>query len=122
MPETSVQLVDNEYISVELDNNLNLEAAKNVTQQVIQFGHQLSVSGKKIKILCNISGSTNVDQGTRNYISEVMKELPYDKIGAYGQKSLMKNIANLTLMATGVYEKARMFNSKDEALLWINTA
>lgn len=122
MTETSVQLVGNEYICVELDNNLNLEAAKNVTQQVIQFGHQLSASGKKIKILCNISGSTNVDQGTRNYISEVMKDLPYDKIGAYGQKSLMKNIANLTLMATGVYEKARMFNSKDEALLWINTA
>jgi hypothetical protein len=120
MPNSTVQLI-NDYIFVELDNDLNLEAAKNVTQQVIQLGQQLRSSGKKIRILCNISGSTNVDRDTRNYIAEVMKGLTYDKIGAYGQKSLMRNIANLTLLASGVFEKARIFNSKEEALLWINS-
>ena len=122
MSSSSVRLVDDEYVFVELGDDLNLETAQRVTRDVVSFSEQLRAQNRRVMIVCNISGSMNVDQPTRNYILDTMNHLQYDKIAAYGPKSLMRNIANITLMAFGKLDKTKLFDTQDQALFWIRLA
>lgn len=114
-----VELVSNEYVYVIIDDDINVPAAMDIAKRVSAYLEELIQKNKRGLILCEIRGSNTVDQKTRQTISELMQNMKYDKIAAYGAKTLMRSIANLTLMASGRYSRTRIFDTQEQALTWL---
>jgi len=90
-----------------------------VTYENRKFSEKLREAGRKVIILTDLSQLGASTAGSRKAATEALQKMDYDKVALFGANRFMKHLANLILFGSGMGEKARYFDTREQAEEWL---
>lgn len=72
-----------------------------------------------VKILADVTEAGNSSITTRNLGVKWVKSHPYVKIAVVGNSSFVEHVVNFIFAASGISERARYFDSRNTAVMWL---
>jgi hypothetical protein len=75
--------------------------------------------GRPVRILADATHAGKSTPQTRQKIAAAVKEIPYDRIAAYGANTFHKVVGNMITRAVGKEATIKHFTARAEALQWL---
>lgn len=112
------------YIYFKKDGDFLLEDAKTLLDQLISLCKQQRESGKSVKIFGELIANGGFDPKARNLFVDNINRIDFDRIAAYSDNLIIKNLVNFFLLVAGDKilkdkREVKFFNSKQNALEWL---
>lgn len=107
-------LIRNTYVGNQTVTTLkkSLDELRGITQY-------LSAKKRKILILTDIRSLGKVPLSARSFAVEFIKQVDFDKVAIFGNKTFFEQIANVIIISSGRGFKMRYFTSEKEAKSWL---
>lgn len=86
------------------------------TREIID---ELKTHGKPALILVDVTKAGKSSPGARQKVVSAVKEVPYDRIAAYGANTFHKTVGNLIIHAVGKQAVIKHFTERTEAVKWL---
>jgi len=116
-----VFLGDDGFIHHVIEGDQDAATTQYLRDQTVKLASQLSVLPRPIKILSDLTGIGKADSNARRIASGIIQDIKLDKIAIFGGNRFMKHLVNLVVKATGKEDRVRYFDSKDQAIAWLNS-
>jgi UDP-N-acetylmuramyl pentapeptide synthase len=114
-----VFLNKNEYIEIIYEGDQTSETVNNVVDETLKIISILKKQNKPVKIINDLSKLGGSSMGARKTSAETLEKVKYDKVALFGANLFMKYLAILIIKASGMGEKVKYFDTREEAEKWL---
>ncbi|MBI3283103.1 STAS/SEC14 domain-containing protein [Candidatus Curtissbacteria bacterium] len=94
----------------------SVEAVVNKNNQLVA---KLRQQNRPVLVLADLTQLGQSSLGSRQASAEALKNEDFDKVALFGANIFMKHVGNFIITASGQDQRAKMFNTKDEAIGWL---
>ncbi len=117
----TVRLGADDIIYQEYVGDQNRETVALVVEQAMMSIDTLRQKQKPVYMLVDISRIGRLDTGARSAAFEGIGKLDIDKLALCGATLFLQHVATLILSLSPKKDKVKMFDTNDEAKLWLET-
>jgi hypothetical protein len=114
-----VYLGDDDLVHITFDGDLDEERASRIMDKMVLLCAELRKQGKLGLVLAHMTDYGDTSVAARDVIAKTVGSTRYDRVAAYGTSPFVKHIANFVVMATGAFDRARIFSTEEESRAWL---
>lgn len=119
MAQNTVKIIDN-YIEVRFVGDQSAEAVKKVADDVIAASQEFINKDDWVRILVDLTEQGKTNAGSRKASKEAYNYGTYDKLVVFGAGAFMKNFVNAVIAASGRQSKAKVVDTRQQAIEWLS--
>ncbi len=109
------------FINHVYEGDQTYEIVMHDVEKIILLSREFRDNNKPVKVLVDYTNIGTADAGARKAGGDAIKILiDYDKIALFGTKAWHTLMANLIILATGRSAIVKVFETRTEAINWLN--
>jgi len=107
------------FIEIRVRGDQTIGSVQAMGDQAVDLARRLRRSKKRVLILDNLMEMGEVPMEATTRVMELVRSSEYDKLAMLGNNRLVKIGANLIFHAAGRGDRVRYFDSRTEAIRWL---
>ena len=117
--ENEVYINKRGIIEIKVRGDLTVASVQAMGDEALRLARQLRKSKKKALVLDNLLEIGDVPAEARRRVADLVRSSDYDRLAMLGSGTLLKLGANLIMHATRRDKSVRYFDSRTDAIRWL---